>query len=126
MTFTTAWRLSILVQLKHTNVNDFRLEKTMQVTIVHVHVKPEHIDDFIEASRINHEASIKEPGNRRFDVLQLSSDPTHFVLYEAYANPADAAAHKQTAHYLNWRETVADWMAEPRQGIGYYGLFPAE
>lgn len=98
----------------------------MQVTIVHVHVKPAYIDQFIEACRLNHEASIQESGNRRFDVLQLADDPAHFVLYEAYANAADAAAHKQTAHYLNWRATVADWMAEPRQGIVYNGLFPAE
>jgi autoinducer 2-degrading protein len=97
----------------------------MQVTLVHVHVKPEHVDDFIEASRLNHEASVKEPGNRRFDVLQSDTDPTRFVLYEAYTDAAEAAKHKQTEHYLMWRETVADWMAEARQGISYSGLFPA-
>ena len=96
----------------------------MQVTIVHVVVKPDHIDDFIEASRLNHEASCKEPGNRRFDVLQSSDDPTRFVLYEAYENATEAAKHKQTEHYLKWRESVADWMAEPRQGVPYNGLFP--
>ena len=96
----------------------------MHVTIVHVHVKSEHIDDFIEACRKNHEASIKENGNRRFDVLQLNDDPSRFVLYEAYASKQDAAAHKETQHYLTWRETVADWMASPRQGIAYTGLYP--
>ena len=96
----------------------------MQVTIVHVHVKPENIDDFIEASRLNHEASVQETGNARFDILQSSEDPARFVLYEAYASAAEAAAHKETAHYLTWRETVADWMAEPRQGVPYNGLFP--
>lgn len=97
----------------------------MQVTLVHVHVKPGHVDDFIRASQANHEASVKEPGNRRFDVLQSADDPTHFILYEAYATTEDAAAHKRTAHYLSWRETVAEWMAEPRQGIPYHGLLPA-
>jgi autoinducer 2-degrading protein len=97
----------------------------MQVTIVHVTVKPEHIDDFIEASRLNHESSVAEPGNRRFDVLQSTDDPTRFVLYEAYENAAEAAKHKETAHYLKWRETVADWMAQPRSGVPYKGLFPA-
>lgn len=97
----------------------------MQVTLVQVHVKAEHVHDFIEATRENHAASIREAGNRRFDILQLREDPTRFVLYEAYANAEAAAAHKQTAHYLRWRETVADWMAEPRQGIVYAGLFPA-
>lgn len=96
----------------------------MHVTLVHVHVKPDHVDDFIAATQRNHEASLKESGNRRFDVLQSPDNPTHFVLYEAYASAEDAAAHKQTEHYLTWRDTVADWMAEPRQGIRYDGLFP--
>ena len=96
----------------------------MDVTLVHVAVKSEHIDDFIEATRRNHEASTQEPGNRRFDVLQSSNDPSQFVLYEAYAGAQDAAAHKETAHYLAWRETVAGWMAEPRRGVPYTGLFP--
>ena len=98
----------------------------MHVTIVHVHVKQEHIVEFVAATRLNHEASVQEAGNRRFDVLQSTTDPTRFVLYEAYASEADAAAHKQTAHYLRWRETVADWMAEPREGVPYVGLCPAE
>jgi (4S)-4-hydroxy-5-phosphonooxypentane-2,3-dione isomerase len=100
-------------------------EDVMHVTLVHVHVKPEHINDFISATKRNHDASIREPGNRRFDVLQFPDDPTRFILYEAYAAPAGAAAHKETPHYLAWRETVADWMAEPRRGINYNGLFPA-
>ena len=98
----------------------------MHVTIVHVRVKQEHIVEFVEATRLNHEASVQESGNRRFDVLQSTTEPTRFVLYEAYTSEADAAAHKQAAHYLRWRETVADWMAEPREGVPYVGLFPAE
>ncbi|MGD8590676.1 MAG: antibiotic biosynthesis monooxygenase [Chromatiales bacterium] len=96
----------------------------MQVTIVHVVVSPDHVEDFIAASRLNHEASVKEPGNRRFDILQSAEDPTRFVLYEAYEDAAEAAKHKQTEHYLKWRETVAEWMAEPRRGVPYNGLFP--
>jgi autoinducer 2-degrading protein len=96
----------------------------MHVTLVHVRVKPEHIDDFIAATRLNHEASVRETGNRRFDVLQSPENPGQFILYEAYASAEDAAAHKETAHYLAWRDMVADWMAEPRQGVLYHGLFP--
>jgi len=97
----------------------------MYVTIVYVSVKPEHIDAFREACRLNHENSINEPGNMRFDILQSPDEPGSFVLYEAYKTQQDAAAHKETAHYLAWRETVADWMAEPRKGVVYQGLFPA-
>lgn len=96
----------------------------MHTTIVQVHVKPEWVDAFIAATRDNHVASVREPGNFRFDVLQVEDDPTRFVLYEAYYTAEDAAAHKQTAHYLKWRDTVAEWMQEPRRGTLHRGLFP--
>ncbi len=96
----------------------------MHVTLVHVRVIPEHVQDFIAASRTNHLASVREPGNLRFDVLQSAEDPTEFILYEAYASAADAVAHKATAHYLAWRDAVAGWMAQPRRGVSYHGLLP--
>lgn len=96
----------------------------MYTTVVYVHVKEEHIDAFIAACRLNHLASVQEAGNMRFDILQAAEDPGRFILYEAYATKSDAEAHKQTAHYLQWRETVADWMASPRQGVVYNGLYP--
>ena len=76
----------------------------MYVTIVYVHVKPEHVADFIEAIRVNHEGSVREPGNLRFDILQSADDPTRFVAYEAYRDEAAAKAHKETPHYLAWRD----------------------
>ena len=96
----------------------------MQVTLVHVHVKPEAVEAFVEATRRNHENSVKEDGNRRFDVLQDPTDPTRFILYEAYGDEAAAKAHKDTPHYLTWRDTVADMMAEPRRGVPFVGLYP--
>lgn len=98
----------------------------MHTTLVHVHVKSEHIDDFIQATLANHLASVQEPGNLRFDVLQQESDPSRFVLYEVYVSAGDAAAHKQTTHYLTWREAVAEWMETPRQGISHKAIFPAD
>ena len=98
----------------------------MHVTLVHVHVRADRIDDFIAATLTNHNASLLEPGNCRFDVLQSVEDPSIFILYEAYATAGAAAVHKLTAHYLKWRDRVADWMASPRQGVSYKGLFPAE
>lgn len=96
----------------------------MYVTIVHVKVKPAHVEEFIAASEKNHLQSVKEPGNLRFDILQMADEPTEFALYEAYTDKASSAAHKETDHYLEWRETVASWMAEPRKGVPYRGLKP--
>lgn len=98
----------------------------MIVTCVHIQVKPDHLEDFIRASSRNHEGSIREPGNLRFDLLQCSNDPTRFLLYEAYESEEAAAAHKDTEHYRAWRETVADWMATPREGVPYKVLRPLE
>jgi autoinducer 2-degrading protein len=97
----------------------------MYVTLVHIHVKSEHLAEFIEVTRANHEGSVREPGNLRFDILRSVDDPTRFIAYEAYRDEASARAHKETAHYLAWRDTVADWMTEPRVGVRYDGLFPA-
>ncbi|RPI43546.1 MAG: antibiotic biosynthesis monooxygenase [Bacteroidetes bacterium] len=96
----------------------------MFVTIVHVEVKKEHVEEFIRITAENHHASVREPGNLRFDVLQLAGDPARFALYEAYDSESAAAAHKQTAHYLKWKDTVAAWMARPREGIRYNGILP--
>ena len=98
----------------------------MIVTFVHVWVKSEHIDEFIAASTENHQNSIKEPGNLRFDLVQDANDAAKFVIYEAYESDEAAAAHKETAHYLKWRETVADWMAQPRKGEKHIILAPTE
>ena len=98
----------------------------MYVTMVNVQVKEDRIDDFVEACRVNHVGSIEEFGNRRFDVLQDTRDPARFVLYEAYVSEERAAAHKETPHYQHWRDTVADMMDQPRQGIIYNGLFPVD
>ena len=96
----------------------------MIVTIVHIQVKPEYIDNFIRITGINHLLSVKEPGNLRFDVLQMGDDPTRFALYEAYENESTAAAHKETAHYQEWRDAVASLMVKPREGVRYNGLLP--
>jgi autoinducer 2-degrading protein len=96
----------------------------MLVTLVHVHVLPEHVVDFIEATRPNHAGAVAEPGCLRFDVLQASDNPTWFVLYEAYRDASAAAAHKATDHYLAWKTAVAGWMAEPRRGEPFAGLLP--
>ena len=97
----------------------------MIVTLVYVQVKSEFVKVFIEATRENHENSVKENGNIRFDILQDANDPAKFVLYEAYTTEQAVAAHKETAHYLRWRDTVAPWMAKPREGVKHNLLSPA-
>jgi (4S)-4-hydroxy-5-phosphonooxypentane-2,3-dione isomerase len=91
----------------------------MTATCVHIHVKPESVEEFIRITTANHLESVKEPGNLRFDLLQQPDDPFRFMIYEVYELEEQAAAHKNTAHYLSWRDAVKDMMAEPRFGVKY-------
>jgi|SRR6267378_2067789 autoinducer 2-degrading protein len=96
----------------------------MLVVHVHVHVKPEYVDAFKNATLANARESIKEPGIARFDVMQQRDDITRFVLIEAYRNSEAPAAHKETKHYQTWRDAVAMMMAEPRSSVKFENLFP--
>ena len=98
----------------------------MFATIVQIHVKPGHVEDFIRAVRENRERSIGEPGNVRFDILQSAEDPTRFITYMAWRDESGLEAHRRTPHYFEFRDRVADWMAEPRRNEPYMGLFPPE
>lgn len=91
----------------------------MLIVHVFVHVVPDAVDAFIEATKANAAASVQEPGIARFDVVQELDDPTRFVLVEAYRTEEAPAAHKETAHYATWRDTVAAMMAEPRTALKY-------
>lgn len=92
--------------------------------LVYVHVVPDMVEAFRTASLINAAASLHEPGIVRFDVMQETADPARFVLCEVYRGPEGAAAHKQTAHYQTWRDTVAPMMAEPRSSKSFATVTP--
>jgi autoinducer 2-degrading protein len=96
----------------------------MYIVHVYVHVKEGMEQAFREASLDNAQNSVGEPGIARFDVLQQQEDPSRFLLVEVYRTPEDPARHKQTEHYLRWRDTVADMMVEPRNAIKYENIFP--
>jgi len=93
---------------------------------VAVHVSPESVDGFREATLANARASLDEPGVLRFDVLQEEGDPTRFLLVEVYRETGDQALHRETGHYRIWRDAVAGMMAEPRSATRYLPLFPEE
>lgn len=98
----------------------------MLIVLVYVHVKPEAVEAFKQATLDNARNSVQEPGIARFDVIQQRDDPERFVLVEVYHTPDDPARHKETEHYKTWRATVADMMAEPRSSVKYENVFPDE
>jgi quinol monooxygenase YgiN len=98
----------------------------MFVVNVNVWVKPQYVEEFKLATEENASQSIHEPGVARFDVLQHQDDPSRFLLVEVYRTAEAPAAHKDTAHYRTWRDTVEPMMAEPRSSEKYTNVFPAD
>ena len=98
----------------------------MHIALVQVHVKADCVEPFVAATNVNAASSRQEPGVVRFDVLQQQDDPTRFVLVEVYRTTEAVAAHKATAHYATWRDTVAPFMAAPRIGVAYTNVSPVD
>jgi (4S)-4-hydroxy-5-phosphonooxypentane-2,3-dione isomerase len=98
----------------------------LQIIHVAVHVKRDQIEAFKAATLDNARNSAQEPGVARFDVVQQADDQTRFMLLEVYRSAAAVAAHKETAHYARWRDTVADMMQEPRSNVKFANVFPAD
>ncbi|HEY5981244.1 MAG TPA: putative quinol monooxygenase [Microlunatus sp.] len=99
---------------------------TNSLLVVHVDIAvlPDRLEAFLAATEANATASRQEAGILRFDVLTDRADAGHVVLVEIYRDEAAAAAHKETAHYATWRDTVAPMMARPRVGTRYVNTSP--
>ncbi len=95
----------------------------MFIVAVSVRVKQGMEAQFAAASLDNARGTRREPGNIRFDVIQAEEDPARFMLYEVYKSKDDFVRHQQTEHYTKWKQTVADWMAQPREGIKCRAVF---
>ena len=96
----------------------------MIVRSIKVFVKPDCVEDFKKATLKNRNNSIKEPGILRFDVLSCTDNPEEFILFEVYRSGKATEEHKQTTHYLEWRDTVESLMTAPRQSAAYNVVFP--
>lgn len=95
----------------------------MLIVHVHVHVRPDQVEAFKTATIENARLSVQEPGIARFDIAQQPDDPTRFILIEAYRDENAPLRHKETPHYLKWRDAVADMMAEPRRSVKFNSVF---
>ena len=92
----------------------------MLVQLVHIQVKPDRIEDFLDAFRINFEGTTKEPGNLRFDVLQNPDDATKFTVFEVFTDEAAVDAHRKTPHYAKTVALLEDIMTGPRSKDFYH------
>jgi autoinducer 2-degrading protein len=95
----------------------------MFIAAVHVYVKPDRVDEFIEGIKANHEASVAEPGCLRFDVAQSRDDPTEFLLWEVYVDEEASRFHKTTPHYLAFKEQMPALASRERRSDLFDGIY---
>ena len=84
----------------------------MFVNAVDLDIVPTEREKYLAAITENGMAAVKEPGCRRFDILNLASDPNHFLLYEVYDNEAAFQAHRATDHFKKYAATTASMVAK--------------
>jgi len=89
----------------------------MHTRLVQLTIRPEHIDDFLEATHKNIETSMQdEPGVVRFYLLQ-HEDIRRFTLIEVYANDEARGEHLMSEHYLTWRDAVFPMFEQQMESI---------
>ncbi len=100
---------------KHSEHGNNSRSATYTEACIEVHVKPQHVSEFIGATRVNQHATRLEKGNITFDIYQSIHDEAGFVLHEVFETGYAADSHKATSHYRTWMETIEKWMERPRK-----------
>ncbi len=59
------------------------------------------------------EASRKEPGNLRFDIVQHSMRANHFTVIEGWRNQQALDAHVAAAHTKTYRDAIQPMTGSP-------------
>jgi autoinducer 2-degrading protein len=94
----------------------------MYVAAVHIFVKPESVDEFMELILADQEGTLAEPGCVRFDVVRSTEDPNEFLIWEVYLDADAAAFHKTTPHYLDFKERMPAMASKDRYADRYEGV----
>jgi (4S)-4-hydroxy-5-phosphonooxypentane-2,3-dione isomerase len=98
----------------------------MQILMVRIRIKADHLKDFIGEMIGDGKGSVlHEPGCRRFDIIQDEDEPTKLGLCEVYNDEAAVEDHMSRAHFKKWLEKTAGWTAEETGVSKCRCLFPA-
>ena len=98
----------------------------MYCIFVTINVKPEFLEQFMEASLGDARGSVRdEPECFRFDINQNAEIPTRFHLYEVYRNEEALEAHKVSPHFKKWFATVESWFDGPFERVTMQTVFPS-
>lgn len=97
----------------------------LSALVVKIRVKPEYREQFLEQMMADAHGSEKnEPGCLMFNVVRDSADPDVIHLFEVYLDDNAVEAHKVAPHFVKWKETTKDWLAEPLEVTRCTTVYP--
>ena len=96
----------------------------MLIVHVHIRVKPDRVEAFKAACIENSRNSLKSRASRGSMCSNSRTIPPSSCWLRSTERPTRPPAHKQTAHYQRWAETVADMMAMPRSSVKFDKVYP--
>ncbi|MCB1061503.1 MAG: antibiotic biosynthesis monooxygenase [Verrucomicrobiae bacterium] len=74
----------------------------MIAIIVQIKVKPECLDQMLEAMAENAKYSNQEPGCQKWEYSQHLTDPNQLAIYEIYDDAEAVQAHMESEHFKRW------------------------
>lgn len=93
---------------------------------VTINIKPEHIEEFSQASLGDAQGSVRdEPGCFRFDIHQDAETDSRFYLYEVYRDEKAFQAHLEAPHFLVWQDRVKAFFAGDLEKVTMETVFPS-
>lgn len=94
---------------------------------VTINVKPEHVDEFANASFGDAQGSVRdEPGCFRFDINQDPEILARFYLYEVYRDEEAFQAHLDAPHFKKWIEMVKPMFDGEIEKVEMNTVFPSD
>ena len=99
----------------------------MYILMVRLSVKEDKVDEFIKESIGDAEGSVRnEPGCRRFDIIQDSTDPTQFAFCEVYDDEEAFKAHTTYEHFKIWAKNTEDFYSAETEVSFCKPVYPNE
>ena len=99
----------------------------MLMLIVKVHIKPERINDYIIAVKEDASDTMsKEDRNFLFSVSQDNENPELFFLVEIYKDNNALDFHRESQHFIKYRDTVTDMYSIPPERNILDTIYPPE
>ena len=90
--------------------------------VAYIEVMPPSTEEVITLLRQYREASRKEAGNARLEVLQQHGRPDHFVLVEVWRDQPAFEAHGKATHTTQWRDKLQPLRVSPYDERLHKGL----